>query len=72
MSRKDLNIVLIQSDIFWEDVNRNLLHFSELLDKIPEPVDIVILPEMFNTGFTTNTDKCAETMEGQTMEFLRD
>ena len=72
MSRKDLNIVLIQSDIFWEDVNRNLLHFSELLDKIPEPVDIVILPEMFNTGFTTNTGKCAETMEGPTMGFLRD
>ncbi|MGA3014729.1 MAG: nitrilase-related carbon-nitrogen hydrolase [Bacteroidales bacterium] len=71
MSKKDLNVVLIQSEIFWEDIDKNLIHFSELLSDVLEPADIVVLPEMFNTGFTTNTQKCAETMEGPTMEFLR-
>ena len=52
MSNKDLNIVLLQSDIFWEDAGKNLAHFSGLVNNIQEPVDLVILPEMFSTGFT--------------------
>jgi predicted amidohydrolase len=72
MSKKDLNIVLLQSDIFWEDVAKNLAHFSSLVNEIREPVDLVVLPEMFSTGFTTNTGKCAETMDGPSMHFLRE
>jgi predicted amidohydrolase len=70
MSKKDLNIVLLQSDIFWEDIAKNLAHFSGLVKEIREPVDLVILPEMFSTGFTTNIVKCAETMDGPSMHFL--
>ena len=72
MSKKDLNIVLLQSDIFWEDTAKNLAHFSLLVKEIREPVDLVILPEMFSTGFTTNIVKCAETMNGPSMHFLRE
>jgi hypothetical protein len=37
MSKKDLNIVLLQSDIFWEDIAKNLAHFSGLEQKyLPE------------------------------------
>ncbi len=72
MSKKDLNIVLLQSDIFWEDAEKNLAHFSSLVDDIREPVDLVVLPEMFSTGFTVNTGKCAETMNGPSMHFLKE
>ena len=72
MNKKNLNIVLLQSDIFWEDTAKNLAHFSLLVKEIREPVDLVILPEMFSTGFTTNIVKCAETMNGPSMHFLRE
>ncbi|TRZ75551.1 MAG: amidohydrolase [Bacteroidetes bacterium] len=72
MSKNDLNIVLLQSDIFWEDVEKNLAHFSSLVNEIREPVDLVVLPEMFSTGFTINTGKCAETMNGHSMHFLKE
>ncbi len=70
MNKKDLNIVLLQSDIFWEDVTKNLSHFSGLVNEIREQVDLIVFPEMFSTGFTTNTSKCAETMDGPSMHFL--
>ena len=72
MNKKDLNIILLQADIFWEDIEKNLAHFSMLIKEIREPVDLVILPEMFSTGFTTNVVKCAETMDGPSMHFLRE
>jgi predicted amidohydrolase len=71
MSNKDLNIVLLQSDIFWEDIARNLAHFSSLVNEIVEPVDLIVLPEMFSTGFTANTENLAETMSGSSMQFLK-
>ncbi len=72
MSNKDLNIVLLQSDIFWEDTGKNLDHFSSMINNIREPADMIVLPEMFSTGFTVNTGKCAETMDGPSMHFLEE
>jgi predicted amidohydrolase len=72
MNKKDLNIVLLQSDIFWENNAKNLAHFSDLVNSIKDPVDLVVLPEMFSTGFTTNCSKCAETMDGPSMHFMKE
>ena len=72
MSNKDLNIVLLQSDIFWEDAGKNLAHFSGMVKAIGEPADMIVLPEMFSTGFTTNTVKCAEPMDGPSMQFMKE
>jgi predicted amidohydrolase len=72
MLNKDLTIALLQSDILWEDIPGNLSHFSAMVDRILKPVDMIILPEMFSTGFTTNREKCAETMNGPSMQFLRE
>ncbi len=57
---------------FGKIPGKNLAHFSGLINEIREPVDLVVLPEMFNTGFTTNTGKCAETMNGPSMHFLEE
>jgi predicted amidohydrolase len=72
MKNNKLNIVLLQSDIFWEDVEKNLKHFSTMLNEIHDPVDLIVLPEMFNTGFTSNASICAENMNGDTIHFLRE
>jgi len=65
-----LNIALIQSDIFWEDIHANLKACTAVMGKISNPVDVVILPELFTTGFTMNTENLAESMEGNTIKWM--
>ncbi|KAA6440219.1 amidohydrolase [Dyadobacter flavalbus] len=52
---KTLSAALVQTDIFWEDVTANLAALEEKIAALAEPVDIIVLPEMFNSGFTMNT-----------------
>lgn len=66
-----LSITIVQSDLFWEDVNKNLSQFDEMLDRLSDQTDLVILPEMFNTGFSISPIHIAETMEGHTIEWMR-
>lgn len=49
----NVKIAAIQNDIIWENINENILNFSKLISKV-ENVDIIVLPEMFTTGFTNN------------------
>jgi len=59
----DLKVALVQTSQFWEDKNRNLLHFDQLLEnQLNEKVDMLVFPEMFHTGFTMNAANLAETM----------
>jgi omega-amidase len=69
---EDLRITLIQSDISWEDPAKNIEHFGTLIDEISTPTDLIVLPEMFNTGFSINPQKCAETTDGPAIGFLRE
>jgi len=68
----DLKITLIQSDVFWEDSLKNLTNYRKMIGKLQEPTDMIILPEMFNTGFSMHPDRCAETMDGPAMQFLKE
>ncbi len=68
---QDLNITPVQTALHWGDAEANLRHFDRLLEKISGS-DLIILPEMFNTGFITEPAPVAETMDGQTMRWLRD
>ena len=69
---EDLHITLIQSDIFWEDSLKNIEHFGSIIDALPVPTDLIVLPEMFNTGFSTDPYRCAETTDGPAIGFLRE
>ena len=68
----DLSITLVQSDVFWEDPVKNIEHFGSMINEIPVPTDLVVLPEMFNTGFSINPHRCAETNDGPAFRFLRE
>jgi len=67
---QDLNITLIQSDLYWHDKSANLAHFEEKIWQIEDPTDIIVLPEMFNTGFTMETKSQGEPMRAQTFKWM--
>ncbi len=69
---RDLNIILIQESLVWEDPDANRSLFDDKLEKIEEHADLVVLPEMFTTGFSMNAKSLAETMEGKTVRWLRE
>src|ERR1039457_2653745 len=68
----DLKITLIQYDVSWEDSLKNLASYKKMIGEIQESTDIIILPEMFNTGFSMNPERCAETMRGPAMKFMKE
>ncbi|MDC3395342.1 nitrilase family protein, partial [Flavobacteriales bacterium] len=69
--KNTLNISLIQSSLFWEDIDANLSHFEQLIDKI-SATDIILLPEMFNTAFCPKSNHLAEAMDGKTVSWMKE
>ncbi|HOY33282.1 MAG TPA: amidohydrolase [Bacteroidales bacterium] len=68
---QDLRITMVQSDIAWEQTLKNLDNFGRKLEPMNKAQDIVVLPEMFATGFTMNVKKFAEDMNGTVPEWMR-
>lgn len=62
---QDLKVAFIQTGLIWEDKAANLERLDEHFSKLNEAVDLIILPEMFNTGFSINPISFAEEMSGQ-------
>ena len=65
-----MNITLVQSQLYWEDIEKNLSNFEQKLETV-EQTDLIILPEMFSTGFSMNAAALAETMEGSALNWMR-
>ena len=59
MIAENLNITIVQTDIIWEDESANLAALDSQLNHLPSQVDVVVLPEMFTTGFSMNATKIA-------------
>ncbi len=66
----DLHITTIQTHLHWEDVDANLSHFSDKLNAIQNHTDIIVLPEMFTTGFTMKPEKLAEEPGGKGLRWM--
>lgn len=68
---QNLKVTVFQAYLFWENTDKNLQNLSlKLIDGLREKTDLIVLPEMFNTGFTMNAEKLAETMDGKTMQWM--
>lgn len=67
---QDLKITLIQADLAWRDPEQNLEHFDRLISDISEPTDLIVLPEMFTTGFTMQPQLLAEKLKGKTLKWM--
>ena len=68
---KQLKIALVQSNLVWENASQNRANFSAKLTAISDSVDLIVLPEMFNSGFTMNAKAIAETMSGETVIWMQ-
>jgi omega-amidase len=66
-----LRITLLQTVLFWEDKAANLQMLEEKINGLRGRTEIVVLPEMFTTGFTMNPRPLAETMNGESLERVR-
>lgn len=69
---ENLKITIFQGHLFWENIDKNLQNISLRLAGIREKTDLIILPEMFNTGFSMNAEKLAEPMYGKTMQWMQE
>ena len=67
----DLKVTLIQTQLHWEDKAANLRMFDEKIDSIKERTEVVVLPEMFSTGFSMQPEKLAETMDGTAVQWMK-
>lgn len=68
---EDLRITIIQTELNWESPSANRKMFDNYFDSITGQSDIIVLPEMFTTGFTMNASLNAESMTGETIEWMR-
>jgi omega-amidase len=66
-----LTCSIIQTKLFWEDKEANLKMLEAKINSIKEKTAIVILPEMFSTGFSMQPEKFAETMEGNCVSWMK-
>ncbi len=66
-----MKISIIQAPLFWEnpEVNRN--YFAAKIQNIPEDSLLIVLPEMFSSGFTMNPNEVAESMDGTTVNWMK-
>lgn len=65
-----LTISLIQTELVWEDPAANRQVMTDWIKRQDDPVDVIILPEMFSTGFSMRASQLAEPMNGPTMDWM--
>jgi predicted amidohydrolase len=66
-----MKVALIQANLIWENQEANRNHFEEKINAFTEKVDLIVLPEMFSTGFTMHPVVVAETMQGKTVAWMQ-
>ncbi len=71
LEKGQLHLALLQADLAWENpvLNRKLL--TQTINNLPKTIDLIVLPEMFTTGFTMNTIPFAESMKGTTLHWMK-
>jgi omega-amidase len=66
-----MKIAIIQTELIWENPLENRSHLAQKITGFMEDVDLIVLPEMFSSGFTMEAKKIAETMQGETVTWLQ-
>jgi predicted amidohydrolase len=69
---RDLRMTLVQSMLHWEDATANRRMFGEKLMALKGTTDLIVLPEMFTTGFSMRSKELAETMDGPTVKWMKE
>lgn len=69
---RTLSVALVQTALHWHDPAANRALFDRLVAEVDPSADLIVLPEMLSTGFTMASAEVAETMDGETVAWLRD
>lgn len=67
-----MKIATLQYNIVWEDTFANIKRLNGLLHQLPKDADVLILPEMFNTGFSMDIDQMALTAGGEALDWMKE
>ena len=71
-AKSDLTLAIVQGPMVWQDIPANLAYYGELLQSLADTdTDLIVLPEMFNTGFSMESAKLAEPVDGPTTQWLQ-
>lgn len=68
--QNEFKIALLQSNIIWGNISENLTNFSKKIEELSSDTDLVILPEMFSTGFSMQPYQLAEKMDGMAISWM--
>lgn len=66
-----LKIALIQADLVWQNAEQNSINFFKKINEITKQIDLIVLPEMFSTGFSMQPQQIAEYMIGDTVKWMQ-
>ena len=66
-----LKVATVQTNLIWQNATQNRILLLEKINRINKEVDLIILPEMFTTGFSMKPQRIAETMQGKTVKWMR-
>ncbi len=67
----NLLVTILQTNLHWEDKTANLQMLEEKINSISIKTEVVVLPEMFSTGFSMRPEELAETLEGETVQWMK-
>ena len=67
-----LQIAILQHNIVWHNPIANQKLFEKQLNELPKATTLVVLAEMWTTGFTMKPEEVAETMDGPTMQWMKE
>jgi predicted amidohydrolase len=67
-----LNVTIVQADLIWHDAVGNRRQFTTVIDGLQNATDLIVLPEMFTTGFSMDAPRLAETMDGDSVTWMRE
>lgn len=68
----DLSLAFLQYDVYWHDASVNFKKIESALQGMSDTVDLLVLPEMFNTGYTMEPEKVAESIQGKTIQWMQE
>ena len=67
-----LKVTIVQAELRWHDAAGNREQFTNTITRLENPGDLIVLPEMFTTGFSMDAPELAETMDGPSVAWLRE
>lgn len=67
-----LNVTIVQADLAWHDAVGNREQFTNTINGLQNPTDLIVLPEMFTTGFSMDAPELAEAMDGESVNWMQE